>query len=154
MATTEYVLGEMTMVARVGGYYRDAFKGAQGVTQGDPLSPTIFNVVVDAVVRHWVTMALDKAEKRGERGKEGRHQAALFYADDGMVAPSNPRWLQWAFNALVSLLERVGLRKNVGKTVSMVCRLCQAAGTKSEAAYGQKMMGEGPTYRERQKERL
>ena len=66
------------MVAREGGYYGDAFKGARGVTQGDPLSPTIFNVVVDAVVRHGVTMALDESEKRGEKGKEGRHQAALF----------------------------------------------------------------------------
>ena len=59
--------------------------------QGDPLSPTIFNVVVDVVVRHWVTMVLDKAEKRGERGDEGRHQAVLFYADDGMVVSSDPR---------------------------------------------------------------
>ena len=85
--------GKMTMVARAGGYYREAFKGARGMTQGDPLSPTIFNVVVDAVVRHWVTMALEEVEKKGGRGIEGRHQAALFYADDGMVALSNPRWL-------------------------------------------------------------
>ena len=122
--------------------------------QGDPLSPTIFNVVVNAAVRHWVTMVLDKAEKRGERGDEGRHQAALFYADDGMVASPDPCWLQWAFNALVSLFERVGLRTNVRKMVSMVCRPCQAAETQSEAAYGRKMTGEGPTYRERQKERV
>ena len=80
-------------MAREGGYYREAFKGARGVTQGDPLSPIIFNVVVDAVVRHWVTMALDEADKRGERGNEGRHQDALFYADNGMVASSDPRWL-------------------------------------------------------------
>ena len=93
-----------------------------GVTQGDPLSPTIFNVVVDAVVRHWVTLSVEDAEKRGERGGWGRHQAALFYADDGMVVSSDPRWLQWAFNALVSLFERVGLRTNVGKTVSITCR--------------------------------
>ena len=99
-------------------------------------------------------MALDKAEKRGERGKEGRHQAALFYADDGMVASSDPRWLQWAFNALVGLFERVGLQTNVGKTVSMVCRPCPAAGNQSEAAYGRMMTGEGPTYQERQKERV
>ena len=38
------------MVAQAGGYYGTGFKGARGVTQGDPLSPTIFNVVVDAVV--------------------------------------------------------------------------------------------------------
>ena len=42
------------MVARAGGYYRTAFGGERDVTQGDPLSLTIFNVVVDAVIRHWV----------------------------------------------------------------------------------------------------
>ena len=133
------------MVARTGKYYGDAFKGARGVTQGDPLSPTIFNVVVDAVVRHWVMIALDKAEKKEKRGKKGRHQAALFYADDGMVASPDPRCLQWAFNALVNLFEQVGLQTNVGKTVSMVCRPCQAAGNQSDAAYKRKMTGEGPT---------
>ena len=111
-------------------------------------------MVVDVVVRHWVTMALEEAEKRGERGDEGRHQDALFYADAGMVASSDPHWLQWAFDALVSLFEGVGLRKNVGKTVSMVCRPCQATGTKLEAAYVRKMTGEGSTYRERQMERV
>ena len=49
------------MVARAGGYYRAAFKGYQGVTQGDPLSPTILNVVVDEVVRHWVTVMVEGA---------------------------------------------------------------------------------------------
>ena len=44
----------LTMVARSGGYYGAAFKGERGVTQGDPLSPTLFNVVVDMVVRHWL----------------------------------------------------------------------------------------------------
>ena len=44
------------MVAKAGGYFRSLFKGYQGVAQGDPLSPTIFKVVVDAVTRHWVTV--------------------------------------------------------------------------------------------------
>ena len=78
------------MVARAGGYFGTGFKGDRGVTQGDPLSPIIFNVVVDVVVRHWVTLAVEEAETRGGRGQEGRHQAALFYADNGMVASSNP----------------------------------------------------------------
>ena len=56
------------MVTRVGSYYGKAFQGARGVTQGDPLSPTIFNVAVDVVVRHWVTVMVEGAEERGERG--------------------------------------------------------------------------------------
>ena len=50
--------GKSTMVAWEGGYYGTGFKVARGVTQGDPLSPTISNVVVDAVVRHWVVLAV------------------------------------------------------------------------------------------------
>ena len=53
------------MVARAGGYYGEAFKGARGVTQGDPLSPTIFNVVVDAVVRHWIEGFVTETEEKG-----------------------------------------------------------------------------------------
>ena len=54
-----------TMVARAVGNYGTRLKGERGVTQGDPLSPTIFNVVVDTVVRHWVTLAMYEAETRG-----------------------------------------------------------------------------------------
>ena len=142
------------MVARAGGYYGKGFKGGRGVTQGDPLSPTIFNVVVDAVVRHWVTIAVTEAEKRKERGREGRHQAAVFYADDGMLALSDPQWLQWAFTQLVGLFDRVGLNTNSGKTVSITCRPCSTTGNRSEKAYGRLMTGEGPTFRERKIERV
>ena len=44
------------MVARVGRYYGGNFCRERGVMQGDPLSPTIFNVVVDAVVHHWESL--------------------------------------------------------------------------------------------------
>ena len=42
------------------------------------------------MVHHWVTLEVTEAETRGERRWEGRHQAALFYADDDMVASSDP----------------------------------------------------------------
>ena len=35
------------MVAQAGGYYGTDFRGERGVMQGDPLSPIIFNMVVD-----------------------------------------------------------------------------------------------------------
>ena len=74
------------------------------------------------MVFHCVNLAVKEAEKRGQRGKKVRHKAALFYADDGMVASSDPLWLPWAFNALVGLFEHVGLHTNEGKMVSMTCR--------------------------------
>ena len=123
------------------------------MTQGDPLSPTIFNVVVDAVVRQLLTIAVKEAEKRGERGREGRHQAALFYADDGMLALSDPQWLHWDFTHLVGLYDRVGLNTNCAKTVSMTCRPCSTPGNRSEEAYGRLMTGDGPTPMERKRER-
>ena len=77
--------------------------------QAAAISPTIFNVVVDTGVRHWVTVMVEGAKERGERGKEGRHQAALFYADNVMVASSDPQWLQGAFNTLIGRFDRVYL---------------------------------------------
>ena len=40
------------------------FKVQSNVTQGDPLSPTIFNMVLDVVLRHWVSVveAIEEAE--------------------------------------------------------------------------------------------
>ena len=45
-------------VARKGGYYGELFCKERGVTQEDPLISTIFNVVVDTVVRHWESLVL------------------------------------------------------------------------------------------------
>ena len=108
----------LTMVERSGGYYGTEFQGARGVTQGDPLSPNTFNVVVDAVVSHWLTGVIADTEERDDCGKEGRHQTALFYADDGMVASSDYCWLQGAFNTPVDLFDRVGLRKMSGRQLA------------------------------------
>ena len=52
----------LTMVVQAGGYYGKAFRGERRLTQGDPLSSTIFNVVVDAVLRHWVHRLLEELE--------------------------------------------------------------------------------------------
>ena len=143
------------MVARAGGYYGKAFKGERGVTQGGPLSPTIFNVVVDVVVRHWVNGLVDEAEAKGETGREGRNQSAVFYAKDGMVVSSDPAWLQGAFNALVAIFDRVGLLTNFRKTVSMVCHPCQAGGgNRTEEAYGRRLIVMGRSYAESQRERV
>ena len=125
----------LTMAARAGGYYRAAFKGERGVTQVDPLSPTIFNVVVDAVVRHWLeVLKAAKEEKGAKRG--GRHFSAVFYADDRMFGATDPEWLQGAFSALVAIFDRVGLQTNIDHTVSMACLPCRAgSGNRTAEGY-------------------
>ena len=74
--------------------------------------------------------------------REGRHQSAVLYANNGMVVSSDPTWLQGAFNTLVAIFDRVGLLTNFRKTVSMVCHPCQAGdGNRTEEAYGRRLTG-------------
>ena len=42
------------LVCRAEGVFGGSFAAQRGVTQGGPVSPTIFNVMVDAVVREWL----------------------------------------------------------------------------------------------------
>ena len=46
----------LTMMKKSDGYFGTPFKGYRGVTQGGLLYPTIFNVVIDAVVQSCVTV--------------------------------------------------------------------------------------------------
>ena len=72
-----------------------------------------------------------------------------------MVVSSDPAWLQGAFSALVAIFNRVGLRTNVGKTVSMACHPCQAGfGNLTTAGYSRRLTGVGKTFMERQRERV
>ena len=48
------------MVAQVVQYYAPPFQGSRGVAQVHPISPTIFNVVVDAVIQNWVALGTGK----------------------------------------------------------------------------------------------
>ena len=44
------------MVEWAGRYYSELFQGSCGVTQRDHLSSTILNMVVDALIWHWVML--------------------------------------------------------------------------------------------------
>ena len=58
--------GRLTMVARAEGYFGLPSKGYHGVTQVDPLYPMLFNVVMESVIHHWVTVvALTKDGREG-----------------------------------------------------------------------------------------
>ena len=104
------------LVCRAGGSYGRKFSAYRGVPQGGPLSPRIFNLMVDAVVREWLKNLLHSEAAVDGIGDEIRLLLACFYADDGLIACRDPDLLQRAFDALTKLFERCGLKTNVKKT--------------------------------------
>ena len=76
------------MASKAGGQYGPVFQSHRRVTQGFPLSPIIFNVDVDTIIRHWTTVVGYSQGGAGQGlGKSIQTLLALFYADDGLVAP-------------------------------------------------------------------
>ena len=101
------------MAARASRYYGDPLHGSHGVTQGEPFPPRIFNVIVDAIVCHWVGMVVDnEAVYEGLRYSLD-DKADLFYVDDRITASTNPVWLQWEFNVIIGLFGRVEIYDNM-----------------------------------------
>ena len=77
------------MVFIVGHYYGTSFKGHQGFTQGIPISPAIFNMVVDAVIRHWFTLVTGKEEGPDVFGKALQWLEKSLYANNRLI--TSPR---------------------------------------------------------------
>ena len=106
------------MVSKAGGYFGHLFKGYRCVTRGDPLSQTIFNVVVDAVIRHWVTVVTPSAEGTGGLGLTIMDLATYFYADDGLMLWTQPERTQRVFDVLTGLFYWVVLQKKLQRRLA------------------------------------
>ena len=138
--------GRITMLSRAEGYYGPPFKVYHGVTQGDPLSPTLSNLVMDAAIRHWVMVVAETEVVTEELGLLIQELVAYFYSDDSILASMRSEILQREFKALAELFKRVELFTNMGNTVSMDCQHFCAIGGHYTEAYGLHIMGEGMTH--------
>lgn len=145
---------QQQVVARQSDYHGDPFGATRGVTQGDIISPMIFNIIADAVIRYWLSIVSSEPDDAiTGLGANLLDRTALFYADDGMLGSTDPEWLQGAFDTLSGLFERVGLRTNEDKTKAMVCTPGSIRSQVSQQAYKRRWDGHGPSYRQRKRHR-
>ena len=105
------------------------------------------------MIRHWVTLVTGE-EVEPERFRQPvQWLVAFFYTDDGLLASPRPACLQATLGVLTGLFDRFGLQTNINKTAGMVCQPYHMTDGNSEAAYARKMMGVGPSFWGRQRER-
>ena len=142
------------MVTKAGKYYGKMFSTWRGVTQGDPVSLTLFNIIVDAVVRATFQDICGPQEaQHGFRWMEGEHNI-LFYADYRRIVGQDPIWVQTVLTTMVRIFERVDLQTNLNNTKATICTPGFILGKQVSEAYKGQATGEGPTFRERKKIRV
>jgi Reverse transcriptase (RNA-dependent DNA polymerase) len=98
-----------TIIPKPNQFFGQAFKAERGVRQGDIISPTLFNIMLDAVLRDSDNNAqMDNITK------------VQFYADKGFIASPDHTITQHTLDALLHSFAKFGLRINTTKTESMV----------------------------------
>ena len=116
------------------------------------MSPTLFNVLVDAVVRKWLADVMDDmtAANSGLQGDDVGRLSSLFYANDGAIGSLDHEWLQRANQHLCNLFrDCTGLKPNTEKTESMSCHPGAIRDRCSVEGYKRRHKGTGETYSKR-----
>lgn len=98
------------VVPKASGYHGRAFRATRGVTQGDILSPMIFNMVVDCIIKAW----------KREHPAVAAVVDTIFYADDGELFGEDPVALQEATDSFTDYCNQGGLRMNAAKMKALV----------------------------------
>ena len=94
------------------------FGTGRGLTQGDSASPTIFNIVVDAVdavVQAVLEEACSLKEEQHGMGWAAGKRNLVFYADDGRIAGRDHDWVQDDLTVELAMFQRMGMETNLEK---------------------------------------
>lgn len=95
----------------------DAFEVVTGVRQGAVLSPLLFNIAIDWVLK----MALDQFDWGVVVSRGGLKVTDLDFADDVGLLSGTSVFLQTMLDNVVEYGSRVGLKINAAKTKVMCC---------------------------------
>ena len=119
------------MVPKQAGYFGIPFKAERGVRQGDILSPMIFNLMVDAIVRHMEHLGVVNIQ---------------FYADDGLIWGEDGAIVQAQLNIISQSFATIGLKMNARKTEFLVMTGRLPTITISDRAFERRLGGGGPSH--------
>ena len=90
------------MVSQAGQYHGFPFRVLHGFTQGDSLSRTISNMVVDSVIRNWVMLVAGEEAVPDGLGRSFQWLTVLLYADFRLLVSLRLSLLQVALYILTS----------------------------------------------------
>ena len=109
------------VVTQQGGFHGTPFNSSIGTTQGDLSSLTLFNVVLESVIRHWMSLTIENPDAiHNIIGETVGHKLGVFYTDDDMISSRNPEWIQGAIKLLIGFFRRISLEKNIEKSKTML----------------------------------
>ena len=98
-----------------------AFETGRGLIQGDPTSPMVFNIMVDAVVRAVLNMLCGPQEAHHGMDWAAGERNLVFHANDSRIVGWDHEWVQDALTVTAATFYRMVLDANLEKTKAMVC---------------------------------
>ena len=116
-----YHSGNLIFVPKAKCFLGTSFGTGIRFTQRDYMSPMIFNIVVDAVVRATLEVVYSPQEARHGIGWAAGECNLIFYTDDKGIWGRDHIRLQDSLTVSVSMLRWLYLEMNLEKTKVLVC---------------------------------
>ena len=96
------------MVNQQNGYHEPQFKANRGTTKGGLVLSTLFNVAVERVVCHCLSMTVDYyVVIHNGLGHEVGRKLGVLYTDNCLLGSQDMEWLQGDLNVIVCLFRRI-----------------------------------------------
>ena len=97
-----------SMVPKKCGQFGNPVPTTRGVRQGDIISPTLFNITIDAVLRYVDRRAIEDIGAV-------RKPSICLYADDGAISGKDSLAIQGSLDTVIACFARVGVKVNQSK---------------------------------------